>query len=202
MFTPNPSSPEGTRRSHAMEAYSAVLNSRTGLQIIDFDPANQSNIDFVTGRGHRLYTEDFLLSVESWFTPAELEARQIPAARIDGFFRESLNFPDHAAGGAMVWDCLQFLPAPLLQPVLDRLFRILEPDAALLALFLPERAPAAASPSLCRIVDDRTLLLRPRPFRRNVLPLNNRTIERLFQRFRSIRFFLTKDNFRDILVRR
>lgn len=185
-----------------MEAYTTVLNARSGLQILDFGPANQANIDFITSRGHRLYTEDFLLSVESWFTPAELEARQIPAARIDGFFDQSLSFPDHSAGGAMVWDILQFLPAPLLQPVVERLFLVLAPDANLLALFLPENGPPAAAPNQCRIIDDMTLLLRPRPFRRNVIPLNNRTIERIFQRFRSIRFFLSKDNFREILVRR
>lgn len=185
-----------------MEAYTTFLNGRGGLQILDFGPANQANIDFVISRGHRLYAEDFLLSVESWFTPAELEARQLPAARIEGFFGQSLDFPDHSVGGAMVWDNLQFLPAPLLQPVVERLFRVMAPDANLLALFLPENGPPAASPSHCRIVDDRTLLLRPRPFRRSVVPLSNRTIERIFQRFRSIRFFLSKDNFREILVRR
>lgn len=194
--------PDGARRSHALEAFSARLAASEGLHVLDFGLASQANIDFITGAGHRLYSEDFLSTVQFFFTEAERSENQFPADRIELFLNQSLDFADQTTDGALLWDVLQFLPSPVLQPVIDRLFRILAPDSLLLATFLPEHPPAAATPLHCRILDARTLLARPRSFRLPAIPLTNRAIERMFQRFSSVRFFLTRDNNREILLRR
>lgn len=194
--------PEGSRRSHALEAFSSRLNGAEGLHVLDLGPASQANIDFITGFGHRLYSEDLLRSVQAFFPPEELAAGHIPPARVEEFLDLSLSFPDQSTDGALLWDTLQFLPPSLMQPAVDRLFRIQAPDSCMVALFLPEKAPPEAAPLHCRIVDDSHLTARPRPFRLPVAPLNNRSIERLFLRFQSVRFFLTRDNLREILVRR
>jgi hypothetical protein len=194
--------PDGARRSHALEAFSTRLAGAEGLQVLDFGPASQANIDFVTSLNHRIYSDDILDTVRSFFTPAELAAQEFPGARIESFIDQTIGFPDQTTDGALVWDSIQFLPAPLVQPVIDRLFRVLAPESLLLATFLPENAPREATPLHCRILDARTLLARPRSFRLPIVPLSNRSIERIFQRFSSVRFFLTRDNFREILVRR
>jgi hypothetical protein len=196
---PAPTTP---RRSHALEQFNTHLRSQAGLHILDFGVANQANIDFVTGLGHRLYSEDLLRSLETAFSPEELNGGEISPARLEAFLDESLGFPDQGTDGAMVWDTLQFLPPALMAPVVDRLHRILAPDSTLLALFHPETAPPTSNPHTCKIVDERTLIALPRPMRRKLHGINNRGIEKLFHKYHSVRFFLTRDHLREIIVRR
>ncbi len=46
------------------------------------------------------------------------------------------------------------------------------------------------------------LHLAQREMRRPVQLFNNRAIERLFQQFQSVKFFLARDNLREVIVRR
>ena len=53
-----------------------------------------------------------------------------------------------------------------------------------------------------RIQDSRTLTLAPRGIRMPAQFFNNRALERLFQDYQSTKFFLTRDNLREVIVRR
>ncbi|MGH9627389.1 MAG: hypothetical protein ACRD7E_03375, partial [Bryobacteraceae bacterium] len=103
---------------------------------------------------------------------------------------------------ALVWDALQFLSPSLLQVTIDRLYDVLRPDAYLLAFFhANEKYPQVPLYSY-RIADSKTLLLSPRGQRRNAQVFNNRGLEKMFHKFQSVKFFLTRDNLREIIVRR
>ena len=53
-----------------------------------------------------------------------------------------------------------------------------------------------------RIQDAKTLLQVPRGAPQHVQNFNNRTIEKLFEAASSVKFFLTRDNLREVIVRR
>ena len=78
------------------------------------------------------------------------------------FLRQSLDFPDQHFDGALVWDTLQFLSPALLKETVDRLGRILRPQASLLAFFNAEEKQSSIPAYSYRIVNSKTLSLQPR----------------------------------------
>lgn len=194
--------PPGGRRSYALESMSQWLGGQERLQIIDFGGINQQNVDYVTGMGHRLYSEDLLHSFDQFFGSLTFDAQEFPADRVEAFLEQTLDFPDQSADGALIWDSLQFLPAPLGRAVLDRVHRVLAPDALVLALFHSESSGPVASPQRCRVLDRRHVMLTPRPVRRPMVAFSTRAIERFFQRFQTLKFFLTRDNLQEVIARR
>ena len=193
---------EESRRSPALESLTTSLRASVGLYVLDFGAANQANIDYFTGLGHRLYSEDLLYTAASFFRPDEGVADPISGERIEEFLHLSLNFPFASCNAVLLWDTLQFLPPGIEQPFIDRIYRIMAPDAALLAIFHPESAGRVAQPHACRVLDERTLQLNVKDPARPLKPLNNRNIQHLFQRFTTIKFFLTREHLREVLVRR
>jgi hypothetical protein len=78
----------------------------------------------------------------------------------------------------------------------------MQPKSYLLAFFTAsERAQEAPSHSF-RIVDNKTILLTERDVRPTGQVFNNRNLEKLFGKFESVKFFLTRENLREVIVRR
>jgi len=192
-----------TRNSNGLEQFFASLQDREGLSILDFSGASQANISFITNLGHRIYSEDVVGTIEEVFgkNGATLES-QSDEARVSEFLSQTLDFHDGAFDGALVWDTLQFLSPQLVEAVVDRLHRILRPNAMLLAFFNANEKVHAVPVYSYRIADSKTLSLTTRGERATGQFFNNRTIEKLFQRFHSVKFFLTRDNLREVIVRR
>ena len=133
--------------------------------------------------------------------PGFLE-RQSDPELVDRFMSSTLDFPENHFCGALLWDTLQFLTQPLLQDTVDQLYRILMPGAYLFAIFhANERCPDVPLYSF-RISDGKSLVLWTRNERRPAHFFNNRAVEKLFHQFHSVKFFLTRDNLREIIVRR
>ena len=184
-----------------------MLRERPGMSILDLAGATQSTISFVTNLGHRIYSDDLLRQVDRCFGPAgtsaeELYERQTDPHLVQEFLDSALNFDDNSFDGALVWDTLQYLTPPLLNTVVDRLHRMLRPGSVLFALFYAEHHSATASACSYRIGDQRTILMVPREERRPAQRFNNRNLEVLFQQFASVKFFLTRDHLRELIVRR
>lgn len=194
--------PPGARRSYALESLTNFLRAQEGLQILDLGGLNQANLDFVTGLGHRLYAEDIVKACDMFFTREEFAAKHFDVHRVSEFIDQTFDFPDQSSDGALVWDVLQFLPSPVAQAVLDRLYRILAPDSFLLAFFHPESGGPAAKPHSCRIVDPRHLLFVPSESPRSIALYSTRSIERFFHKFASVKFFLTRENLQEVIVKR
>jgi SAM-dependent methyltransferase len=201
-----------TRNSNGLDQFSAALAERPGLSILDLAGANQNTISFVTNFGHRLYSNDLLVQLDHSFGPAgatqtqadaaEFYDRQTDAGRVAEFLESTLDFADDSFDGVLVWDTLQYLAPSLLATVVDRLHRMLRPGAILLALFYAEERPGLVPGFSYRISDHRTILMSPRDERRPAQFFNNRNLEKLFQDFNSVKFFLTRDSLREVIVRR
>ena len=192
-----------TRTSNGLDQFFASLQSRENLNILDLAGASQANISFITNLGHRIFSDDILHTLDDAFGGGEqFVENQSDPQRVAQFLRQSLDFPDAHFDGALVWDTLQFLSPVLLQETVDRLCRILRPQASLLAFFNAEEKLSTIPVSSYRIVDSKTLLLLPRGERKPTQFFNNRTLEKLFQNFYSVKFFLTRDHLREVIVRR
>jgi hypothetical protein len=191
-----------SRPSNGLAEFFSSLQDRTGLSILDFGGANQENVSFITMMGHRLSSEDFFRSVETTFGKENSLERQSDPILLDGFVRENLEFPPDHFDGALLWDGLQLLSPHLLQLTVDRLHETMRPDSCMLAFLHADEKAKQVPVFNYRIADRSRLTLIPRGYRPAHQLFNNRTIEKLFHRFKSVKFFLARDGLREIIVRR
>jgi len=191
-----------TRRSHGLDQFCESLEERPGLSILDLAGASQATVSFVTNYGHRLYSDDFVHQLDRCFSEGDFYENQTNPVKVGTFLDSALNFPEGHFDGALVWDTLQFLSAPLLATVMGRLHRVLKPGSCLFAVFYAEERIDAIPTFSYRISDRRSIVLVDRGRRRPAQLFNNRSLEKLFQEFRSVKFFLTRDHLREVIVRR
>lgn len=188
------------RNSNGLEQFFYSLQDRANLSILDLSCASQDNVTFITNLGHRIYTEDVVESIDDVFG-SDLELQSNPV-RIEMFLKQILDFPEHSFDGALVWDILQFLSPLAAQAVVDRLYRILRPRAYVLCFFNANEKVQSVPAANYRIRESKTLLLLSKGSRTTGQFFNNRAIEKLFHRYESIKFFLTRDSLREVIVKK
>ncbi len=193
--------PEGwERHSHGLDQFFAALGGQPGLSILDMGEINQTRVSFITDLGHRMYSEDFLRAMDGFFGEAG-DSGSDPR-RAEAFLAYTLTFPPEQFDGVLVWDTLEYLSRPMLAAVVERLQKILRPRGCMLALFHTDEKSESVPLYSYRIADARTLVLCPKGRRRVGQSFNNRGIEKLFHDFHSLKFFLTRDQLREVIVRR
>jgi hypothetical protein len=191
-----------TRHSHGLDQFCATLEERPGLSILDLAGASQATISFLTNYGHRLYSDDFIHQMDQCFGEGDFYENQNNPLMVGKFLDSAFGFPEENFDGALVWDTLQFLNPQLLQTVVQRIYRLLRPGACMLTFFHAEERVDTIPTYSYRIADHRTITLLPRGRRRPAQFFNNRSLEKLFQDFGSVKFFLTRDHLREVIVRR
>ncbi|MBZ5672906.1 MAG: class I SAM-dependent methyltransferase [Acidobacteriia bacterium] len=191
-----------TRSSSGLDQFCSLLVERPGLTLLDLAGANQSTMGFLTNLGHRVYSDDFLLQMDRCFGDGDFYENQSDPQKAAQFLASALDYPAQHFDGALVWDSLEFLTGPLLENVVERLNNMLRPGSYMLALFHNEERVETIPTYSYRIQDRKTILLAPRGRRRPAQFFNNRSLEKLFQDFESVKFFLTRDHLREVIVRR
>lgn len=188
------------RQSRGLEQFFFNIRDVVGLSILDCAAANQENINVLVDLGHKIYSQDLVRSLDEAFGVDP--AAQTNAGRIDYFLRQNFDYPSSTFDGVLLWDSLQFMSPALLNEVVERLYDVMAPKSYLLAFFTAkERATEAPSYGF-RIVDNKTILLSDRGTRPAGQVFNNRNLEKLFGKFESVKFFLTRESLREVIVRR
>jgi hypothetical protein len=164
--------------------------------------ASQATISFITNNGHRIYSDDFIRQLDQCFGDGDFYENQTNPLKVQNFLDSALTFPAESFDGVLVWDTLQFLVAPLLSTVVAHLHGVMRPGGYLLAFFNAEERTSTIPTYSYRISDHRTIALASRGQRPPAQFFNNRSLEKLFQDFESVKFFLTRDHLREIIVRR
>ncbi len=179
-----------------------MLRQSENLSILDMSGASQANISFITGLGHRISSDDVIGTMQQCFGDDFLENQQA-ASNAQRFLDQTLTFPDQSFDGALVWDTLQFLTSPLLEKTVAQLLRVMRPGGMLLFFFNSDEKATSIPIYNYRVEDQKTLLQVPREggFQKCHY-FNNRAVERLFEAAGSLKFFLTRDHLREVIVRR
>ncbi len=194
--------PDQRRQSHGLEQFFSSLDASLGIEVLDLGEFTQANVSYITSLGHRPTFDGLQHSLDAIFGDGDPNSSQMDAAKAQEFLDHVLRFPPDSFDAILVWDTLEHLSRPLLNVILERLHEILRPGGGLLAYFHAESRDEMVQTYSFRIVDDKTLLLYPKGPRKPVQSFNNRSIERLFERFGSVKFFLTRDNIREVIVRK
>jgi len=189
-----------TRSSRGLEEFFGHIHGLSGLTLLDLGGATQQNVSFITDLGHRLYSENFLQILKET-AGGDTVADQSNPGVIDYFLRQALDYPEGHFDGVLIWDTLEYLAPALLSAVVDRLLKVSRPGSYMLAFFHADDKLEAVPHYTFRIQDVKTLQVLQQGTRRPVQLFNNRSVERLFSRPESVKFFLTKDRLREVVVR-
>jgi len=190
-----------TRQSRGLEQFFGYIRDQNGLSILDMGGACQENINFITSLGHRITPQSILRSVDETFGGVS-EADQSNPHQIESFLKTNLDFQADTFDGVLLWDTLQFMAPALLNAVLQRVHDIVRPKSYLLVYFNSEERAKITPVYSFRIQDKSTLILVQRGTRAAAQSFNNRGLEKLFVKFESVKFFLTREALREVIVRR
>ena len=195
--------PTITRQSSGFEQFCSTLRSKEGLSILDMSGVSQANISFITEMGHRISSDDVVGTMQECFGADFLEAQQ-SSTIAQRFLEQTLTFPEEFFDAALVWDALQLLVSPLLELTVERLLRVMRPGGQMLVFFNADEKAKQIPVYNYRIQDQKTLLQIARAgahYQRSQF-FNNRSLEKMFQKAASVKFFLTRDHLREVIVRR
>jgi len=184
-----------------MEQFFSYIRDQVGLSILDLSGANQENVNFITTLGHKLYSEDISRGLRDAFGDESAEEQANPG-RIEYFLKQNLDYEEGQFDGVLVWDALEYMAPPLLAATVERLFKIVRPKSYLLAFFHVEEKMGAVPRYSFRIQGFNSLLFIQRGQRMLLQLFNNRSLEKLFGKFESVKFFLPRNNLREVIVRR
>jgi SAM-dependent methyltransferase len=188
-----------SRRSTGFTEFTRTLSGFENLAVLDLGSTSSANIAFLTGFGGRVYNEDLLRASQD---KNFLSKQQDGTEKLDPqkFFAENLDHPEARFDAILAWDIPDYLDEVLVKPMVERIHKILKPKGVLLAFFHTKDAGPEAPFHRYHITDRETLLLEPGPDYRLQRVFNNRHVENLFKDFASLKFFLARDNVREILV--
>lgn len=192
--------PPQTRQSRGLEQFFFNVRDVVGLSILDCAGANQDNINFLINLGHKVYAQDLVRSLDDAFGPDLAE--QTNPSRMDYFLKQNFEYPTGELDGVLLWDSLQFMSPALLNATIDRLYEVMRPKSYLLAFFSATEKAAEVTNYSFRIADNKTIVLTDRGMRPTGQVFNNRNLEKLFVKFESVKFFLTRESLREVIVRR
>lgn len=193
-------SPPMVRQSRGLEQFFFNIRDVVGLSVLDCAGANQENINFLVDLGHKIYSQDLVRNLDEAF--GHDLAEQTNVSRIEFFLRQNFDYPPGTFDGVLLWDSLQFMSPALLNAVIERLYDVMKPKSYLLAFFTANEKAAEAPSYAFRIADHKTIVLTERGIRPAGQVFNNRNLEKLFGKFESVKFFLTRENLREVIVRR
>lgn len=197
-----------SRRSSAMAEISRMLKTEDLLCVLDIGATSASNIRFFTERGHRIYSQDLL---EASTDPSlVITNEQGPTLDSKKFLEDNLAYPNTHFDLVFCWNLADYLDETLVKPVIGRLWSEMKPGGMLLAFFHTREAGPDAPYYRYHITGTDMLevhALNSRGARKDrgknfalQRVFNNRHIENLFRDFASIKFFLSRDNIREVLV--
>jgi hypothetical protein len=188
------------RQSRGLEQFFFNIRDVVGLSILDCAGANQDNINFLINLGHKVYSQDLVRNLDDAFD-SDL-AEQTNPSRIEYFLKQNFDYPPEALDGVLLWDSLQFMSPPLLNATIEKLYEVMRPKGYLLAFFTASEKATEIPSYMFRIVDNKNILLTERDIRKAGQVFNNRNIEKLFGKCESVKFFLTRESLREVIVRR
>jgi hypothetical protein len=189
-----------SRHSSGWVQMSRHLQAREGLRILDIGPTSAGNINFITNLGHSIYMANL---VEDAARPEYQSTDPVTGKityDIPRYLKENLDFAGRTFDVVTLWDTPDYLPEPLVQPVVDRIYEVMERGGHLLAFFHSKTTGDDTIFSRYHLTASDQLDLQRLPGHPILHTYTNRQVENIFKRYASYKFFLAKDTLREVMV--
>ncbi|HJT01768.1 MAG TPA: class I SAM-dependent methyltransferase [Terriglobales bacterium] len=200
-----------SRRSSGLGELTRALAGREGLCVLDIGPTSPDNIQHFTELGYKVYSEDVLLaSRDQQYISTDSEGNQVVDEK--RFLSDNLDYGPQTFDAVLCWDMADYMVEPLVKPVVARLWSVLKPGGLVLAFFHTKDAGPDAPLYRYHIAGTDNIELQQlsggnarngsTPGWRLQRVFNNRHIENLFRDYANLKFFLARDNVREVMVKR
>jgi hypothetical protein len=194
--------PRRPRHSGGWAALRKRLQAEPGLRVIDAGYTSPANINYLTGLGHSVFLADLVCDgcAGNWVMGTDADGK--PAWNIDAFLDQSLKFAGRKFEVVLLWTALDYLPEPLVIPVVEHLYNSINPGGQLLAFFHTRMQGEETVHARFHITAGEEVEMQQAqhfPIQRN---FSNRSIERLFANWAGHRQFLAKDSILEVLITR
>jgi cyclopropane fatty-acyl-phospholipid synthase-like methyltransferase len=202
-----PDAPGSTRISNGLKELLWNLDGLGRGTLLDLGPAWQTTLSFFIERGFRVSSEDILREWNDFLKEEEVRLQGLSAAsetvdmtptgRAARFLETTLQYPRASFDAVLAWDLLDYLEPALAKQTIAVMTDWLRPGGVVFALFhskKPEgfqRYRIADSNSL-QIISAAVLCPAQKVYQ-------NREIQDLFSRFRTMKSFVSRDQLRETL---
>jgi SAM-dependent methyltransferase len=191
--------PRTLRHSAGLAEFMRRIAGEEKLCVLDLGQTSPVNIPFFTQRGARVYNEDLLRAFreKNYLVKQEDGVECLDVAK---FFAENFDYSENQFDAILCWDIADYLPEHVVKPLVEKLHKMLKPGGTILGFFHTQDAGPDAPYFRYHIVQNDTLELAQGPNFRLQRVFNNRHVENLFKNFSSLKFFLGRDQIREVLV--
>lgn len=189
---------EVVRKSTALGHFFENFASHSSGEVLDLGGLNQPNVEFLSRKGYRIHAIDLLPVFDD--ARANLPNRRFNTTTARHFTDEYLHFRPNQFDAILAWNTLEHLDTDLLVTTMHRLGEILNPGGRMLTVFHTESRGETVNVCKYLIEGSDALRLQTRQLRALQQSFNNRSLEKLFSDYRSVKFFLTRDNLREVIA--
>jgi hypothetical protein len=173
--------------------------------LLDLGAVSQATVTYFIERNFKVYTEDLLAAWGAFLEQDAKRAQSLPpdaerpdaspAARADRFLASNLRYPVDSFDAVLLWDVLDYMDREAAQRFLPRITSMIRDGGAVLAIF---HARSPEQFSRYRVLDAHTLQVVPMPtLVRPKHVYQNREIQELFEKFRTSKTFVGRDQLRE-----
>lgn len=199
--------PATTRVSNALKEFLWNLDGLGHGTLLDLGPAWQTTLSFFIERGFRVTSEDILRGWSDFLAqeeaklraPATVEdyAERTPENLAKRFLEENLRYAPGTFDAMLLWDTLDYLEPKLAKETVAQLTEMVRPGGVVFALFHSKKPPGFQR---YRVIDTTSLqVLETKVICPAQKLYQNREIQELFGRFRSMKSYVSRDQLRETL---
>lgn len=192
------------RHSRGWMEVRTYLQQTDGLRVLDFGATSPSNINYLTSLGHSVYMANIVQDATrpEWLKPAQLfdDVKAKPEFDVDRFISVNLDFSSRDFDIILLWDTANYLPPEMVPALFARLRKVLRRDGKLLAFFHGRISGPETAFSRFQLGDDDELVALDSGNFPVQQIYQTRQVEKFLEGYSSIRFFLGKDNIREVIA--
>jgi hypothetical protein len=202
-----PESDHATRVSNGLKEFLWNLDGLGRGTLLDLGPAWQTTLNFFIERGFRVTSDDLLRSWRDFMAEEEVRLKNAvnsaenvdltPAGRAARFVKANLQYAPSSFDAVLLWDILDYLEPAVAKQSVASLTELLRPGGIVFAMFHSKKPESFQR---YRVADSSTLqVIGATPLCPAQRVYQNREIQDLFGRFRTVKSFVGRDQLRESL---
>jgi SAM-dependent methyltransferase len=193
-------SERSSRHSRGWGDVRSHLQQSESLRVLDFGLTSPANINYLTSIGHSVYMANIVQDATRPEWLKEPEEGGAPEFDVDRFIAANLDFSGRDFDVVLLWDTADYLPPAMVPALFARLREVLRPEGRLLAFFHGKLTGPETAFTRYQLNDTDDLVVLDAgefPVRQ---VYQTRQVERFLEGFSNVRFFLGKDNVREVIA--
>jgi hypothetical protein len=203
----SPQADQTNRVSNGLKEFLWNLDGLGRGTLLDLGPAWQTTLNFFIERGFRVTSDDLLHSWKDFLAEEEVRVKNAttssesidltPTGRAARFVQANIQYAPASFDAVLLWDILDYMEPAVAKQSVACLTELLRPGGIVFAMFHSKKPEGFQR---YRVADSSTLqVIGAKPLVPAQRVYQNREIQDLFNRFRTVKSFVGRDQLRESL---